>query len=103
MCLSCEVFLRQIADLGAVRRGIDFAYPEPGRTTMKNLVALLCVIALPFAISAVGCGSAQNPEQAQVTPRPSDPPPRPIPEPPQPQPPRPPNTGDPAPDAAPHN
>lgn len=67
---------------------------------MKNLVALLCVIALPFAISAVGCGGAHNPEQAQVTPRPSEPPPKPAPEPPQPRP-GPTNTGDPAPDAVP--
>ena len=65
---------------------------------MKKLLALLCMITLPFALSAIGCSSGSNYDQAQVQPRP----PKPAPEPPAPRP-GPTNTGDPAPDAVPHH
>ncbi len=63
---------------------------------MKKILAVLCVLMLPFAVSAIGCSGAPNAEQAQVLPRPSDPPPKPDPQPPQPRP-GPTDTGDPAP------
>ncbi len=70
---------------------------------MKKLLALLCMITVPFAVSAIGCSSGASYDQAQVQPRPPEPrPPKPAPEPPAPRP-GPTNTGDPAPDAVPHH